>query len=146
MTIQMILDKREDIDKRINIVKGRVGRAFMRTEMDSVVPPDYESAQLLLTDYKNVFSADTANSGDAIYRKEKDISITQRQLRNEYNLLRSYKKSNNKYEVELHKKFSLPVACILFIMTGASLGVLSAKADLPLPPAYLSGFFSFTIF
>ena len=29
--------------------------------------------------------------------------------------------------VEFHKKFSLPVACILFILTGASLGVLFRK-------------------
>ncbi|MEA1881468.1 MAG: LptF/LptG family permease [Candidatus Marinimicrobia bacterium] len=141
MTIQMILKKLEDIDNRIDIVKGRVGRAFMRTEMDSVVPPNFASAQLLLTNYKNAFSADTANSGDAIYRKEKDISIAQRQLRNEYNLLRSYGKSNNKYEVELHKKFSLPVACILFVMTGASLGVLFRKGGFTIATSLSFGFF-----
>jgi len=49
MTIQMILNKRKDIFHRIDIVNGRIGRAFMRTEMDSVVPPNYETAQLLLT-------------------------------------------------------------------------------------------------
>ena len=45
MTIQMILNKRKDIFHRIDIVNGRIGRAFMRTEMDSIVPPNYETAQ-----------------------------------------------------------------------------------------------------
>jgi lipopolysaccharide export LptBFGC system permease protein LptF len=141
MTIQMILNKREDIFHRINIVNGRIGRAFMRTEMDSVVPPNYETAQLLLTNYKDVYAADTTHSGDEIYRKEKDINITERQLRNEFNLLRSYNKSNNKYEVELHKKFSLPVACFLFIMIGASLGVLFRKGGFTIATSLSFGFF-----
>jgi len=141
MTIQMILKKRENILSRVKIVKARVGRAFMRVEMDSIVPPDYEKAKFILTNYKDSFVADTANSADAIYRKEKDITVVERQLRNEFNLLRSYKKSNNKYEVELHKKFSLPVACILFIMTGASLGVLFRKGGFTIATSLSFGFF-----
>jgi len=141
MTIQMILNKRKDIFHRIDIVNGRIGRAFMRTEMDSVVPPNYETAQLLLTNFKDVYAADTSHSGDEIYRKEKDINITERQLRNEFNLLRSYNKSNNKYEVELHKKFSLPVACFLFIMIGASLGVLFRKGGFTIATSLSFGFF-----
>ncbi len=141
MTIQMILDRRKDIHNRMNIVKGRVGRAFLRTEMDSIVPPNYESARALLTEYKDSYTNDSNNSADEIYRKEKDISIAERQLRNEYNLLRSYNKSNNKYEVELHKKFSLPVACILFIMTGASLGVLFRKGGFTIATSLSFGFF-----
>ena len=141
MTIAMILDKRKSINDRLNIVKGRIGRAFIRTGMDSLVPPSLEASQLLLDDYKNKFSADTSNSGDVIYRKEKDIGIVSRQLVNEYNLLRSYSKSSNKYNVELHKKFSLPVACILFIMTGASLGVLFRKGGFTIATGLSFGFF-----
>ncbi|MGY8780386.1 MAG: LptF/LptG family permease [Fidelibacterota bacterium] len=141
MTIKMILNKLEDIDNRITIVKGRVARAFLRTKMDSIVPPNYESAQILLTNYKESYSSDESNSADEIYRKEKDIILAQQQLRNEYNLLRSYGKSNNKYEVELHKKFSLPVACILFIMTGASLGVLFRKGGFTIATSLSFGFF-----
>ena len=67
--------------------------------------------------------------------------IVKRQLRNEYNLLRSYNKSSNKYNVELHKKFSLPVASILFIMTGASLGVLFRKGGFTIATGLSFGFF-----
>ena len=141
MTIAMILEKRKSINDRLDIVKGRIGRALIRTGMDSLVPPSLEASQLLLNNYKNTFSADTSNSGDIIYRKEKDIDVVSRQLTNEYNLLRSYAKSSNKYNVELHKKFSLPVACILFIMTGASLGVLFRKGGFTIATGLSFGFF-----
>ena len=141
MTIAMILEKRKSINDRLDIVKGRIGRALIRTGMDSLVPPSLEASQLLLENYKNAFSADTSNSGDVIYRKEKDIDVVSRQITNEYNLLRSYAKSSNKYNVELHKKFSLPVASILFIMTGASLGVLFRKGGFTIATGLSFGFF-----
>ena len=102
----MILDKREVIIKRTDIVKGRIGRVFMRTGLDSIIPQTFEESELTLSQFKSTFVADTSHSGDEIYRKEKDVDIAVRQLRNEYNLLRSYNKTSNKYEVELHKKFS----------------------------------------
>ena len=141
MTIPMILAKRSNIDDRINIVNGRIGRAFLRTGMDSLVPPSLEASQLIIKKEIERFSSDPINSADDIYRKEKDVDIVKRQLRNEYNLLRSYSKSSNKYNVELHKKFSLPVASILFIMTGASLGVLFRKGGFTIATGLSFGFF-----
>ena len=141
MTIPMILAKRSNIDDRINIVNGRIGRAFLRTGMDSLVPPSLEASQLIIKKEIERFSLDPINSADDIYRKEKDVDIVKRQLRNEYNLLRSYNKSSNKYNVELHKKFSLPVASILFIMTGASLGVLFRKGGFTIATGLSFGFF-----
>ena len=141
MTIPMILDKRTNINDRINIVNGRIGRAFLRIDMDSLVPPSLEASQLLIDEEIVRFSSDSSNNDDDIYRKEKDVDIIRRQLRNEYNLLRSYGKSSNKYNVELHKKFSLPVASILFIMTGASLGVLFRKGGFTIATGLSFGFF-----
>ena len=127
--------------QRINIVNSRIGRAFLRIDMDSLVPPSLEASQLLIDEEIIRFSSDSSNTADDIYRKEKDVDIVKRQLRNEYNLLRSYGKSSNKYNVELHKKFSLPVASILFIMTGASLGVLFRKGGFTIATGLSFGFF-----
>ena len=141
MTIPMILDKRSNINDRINIVNSRIGRAFLRIGMDSLVPPSLEGSQLLIDKEIERFTTDSSNTADDIYRGEKDVDIVRRQLRNEYNLLRSYNKSSNKYNVELHKKFSLPVASILFIMTGASLGVLFRKGGFTIATGLSFGFF-----
>ena len=141
MTVPMIFDKRKNISKRIGIVNSRIGRAFARTGLDSIVPNSFDESKGILLDYKKSYNADTSFTSDQKYKKEKDINITERQLRNEYNLLRSYMKSNNKYEVELHKKFSLPIACILFVMTGASLGVLFRKGGFTIAVGLSFGFF-----
>ena len=141
MTVPMIFDKRENISKRIDIVNSRIGRAFTRTGLDSIVPNSFDESKVILLDYKKSYNADTSFTPDQKYKKEKDINITERQLRNEYNLLRSYMKSSSKYEVELHKKFSLPIACILFVMTGASLGVLFRKGGFTIAVGLSFGFF-----
>ena len=141
MTVPMIFNKRENISNRINIVNSRIGRAFTRTGLDSIVPATFDESQVILSVYKKAYSTDSSFTADEKYKKEKDINITERQLRNEYNLLRSYAKSSNKYEVELHKKFSLPVACILFVMTGASLGVLFRKGGFTIAVGLSFGFF-----
>ena len=141
MTVPMIFDKRENISKRIDIVNSRIGRAFTRTGLDSIVPNSFDESKVILLDYKKSYNADTSFTSDQKYKKEKDINITERQLRNEYNLLRSYMKSSSKYEVELHKKFSLPIACILFVMTGASLGVLFRKGGFTIAVGLSFGFF-----
>ena len=141
MTVPMIFDKRENIYKRIDIVNTRIGRAFTRTGLDSIVPNSFDESKVILLDYKKSYNADTSFTADQKYKKEKDINITERQLRNEYNLLRSYMKSSSKYEVELHKKFSLPIACILFVMTGASLGVLFRKGGFTIAVGLSFGFF-----
>lgn len=35
----------------------------------------------------------------------------------------------NKYEVEIHKKYAIPFACIVFVLVGAPLGVLTRKGS-----------------
>ena len=38
-----------------------------------------------------------------------------------------YLKDINRYNVELHKKFSIPIACLIFILLGIPLGIISKK-------------------
>lgn len=40
------------------------------------------------------------------------------------------KKSINRYLVEIHKKFSIPFACIVFILLGAPIGIMSKRGNL----------------
>jgi lipopolysaccharide export system permease protein len=65
-------------------------------------------------------------------KKEKLRSFNNisRQLENEFMLISNYKKMNNKYLVEIHKKFTLAFACLLFAMTGAPLGILVKRGGI----------------
>jgi len=50
-----------------------------------------------------------------------------RQVRSELNMIQSYQKSININLVEVYKKYSIPAACIVFILVGAPLGMLVRK-------------------
>ena len=74
-------------------------------------------------------------------KKKRHLSSLERQLKNDYNLIKSYKKGKNKYKVEAHKKFSIPFACILFVLLGAPLGILAKKGGFAISTAFSFGFF-----
>ena len=48
-------------------------------------------------------------------------------IKKENNRIDGFQKQINKFLVEMHKKFSLPIACIVFILVGAPLGVTTRK-------------------
>lgn len=53
----------------------------------------------------------------------------------------SYQKQINRYMVEIHKKISMPVACIIFIMVGAPLGMMARRGGMTIASAFSLFFF-----
>lgn len=51
-------------------------------------------------------------------------------LRNMINQANANKNQINRYWVEVHKKYSIPVACIIFVLIGAPLGIKARKGGL----------------
>ena len=62
-------------------------------------------------------------------------------IKTDFNLISNYKKYINKYLVELHKKFSIPFASLIFIIIGAPLGILSKKGGFAMSTSISLGFF-----
>ena len=84
---------------------------------------------------------DTSLSKSVIYKRERQLRSLDRQMKNEFSLISSYSRGYNKYLVEAHKKFSLPVACILFVLLGAPLGVMAKKGGFAVSTSLSFGFF-----
>ena len=63
----------------------------------------------------------------AINRSLRSIKRTIQLIASEINLIKNYKKQQNKYSVEVQKKYSIPFACIVFMLVGAPLGILAKK-------------------
>ncbi len=55
------------------------------------------------------------------------LNIAQSAVRSQLLRLEANKEMINRYEVEIHKKYSLPFACIVFILIGAPLGTMLRK-------------------
>jgi lipopolysaccharide export system permease protein len=69
------------------------------------------------------------------------VNTLRRGLVGDYNLYKSYQKGINRYRVEMHKKFSIPFACIAFILVGAPVGMMARRGGFAVAMALSLGFF-----
>lgn len=60
--------------------------------------------------------------------REEEASV--RIIAREKSGIKSQQKLINSYNVEIHKKYSIPVACIAFVLIGAPLGILARKGNM----------------
>ena len=141
MTVPMMLKKINSYEKRLNIVYKRLSGNFFRTFGDSILPSSIEQGKQFIENNLYKIRNNTTLTKAQIIKKEKRIKNLERQINNEFNLIKSYKKSKNKYGVEIHKKFSIPFACVLFVLLGAPLGVMSKKGGFAVSTSLSFGFF-----
>ena len=127
MDVSMMLKKINDYRHREKVVVNRIKGAFFRTFGDSIEVNNKLIASKIINEKKSSIESDNILTSIEIRKKERQIRNLERQLKNEFNLLKSYQKSRNKYNVEIHKKFSIPFACILFVLLGAPLGVMAKR-------------------
>ena len=141
MTVPMMLRKINSYEKRLNIVYKRLSGNFFRTIGDSILPSSIEQGKQFIENNLYKIRNNTTLTKAQIIKKEKRIKNLERQINNEFNLIKSYKKSKNKYGVEIHKKFSIPFACVLFVLLGAPLGVMSKRGGFAVSTSLSFGFF-----
>ena len=63
------------------------------------------------------------------------------QLRSEMNVISQLERSNYILLVEIHKKYSIPAACLVFVLIGAPLGIMARKGGLAAGGSISLGFF-----
>ena len=64
-----------------------------------------------------------------------------RQIKTDLNLINSYKKSIDRDLVEVHKKYSIPAVCVVFVLIGSPLGILARKRGWAAAAGLSIGFF-----
>ena len=129
----------EAINNRISDIKSNLDIKVNLNDLNSIVS---EIEKLKLIKSKEI-SKNFQESVEGMQINEKIISLnnTSRQLQNEFVLIDNYKKTNNKFRVEIHKKFTLAVACILFTLVGAPLGILVKRGGITIASALSITFF-----
>ena len=127
MTIPMIKSKVSNYEKRIEVVKSRIMGSFFRVIGDSILPHSIENAMETIKVHKKIIKKNKNLTKNQIHKKERQIRNLERQIKNEFGLINSYQKGRNKYQVEIHKKFSIPFACIIFVLIGGPIGVMAKK-------------------
>jgi len=69
------------------------------------------------------------------------IRTGQQRISAQLNIRRGYQRQINMYMVEVHKKYSIPVACIVFVLIGAPLGIMARHGGLAVGAGFSLVFF-----
>ena len=132
------------IYERIENVKKEIGITNLNANtLESI----QEEVDKLKQKHIEISSSENELNDDSIIsnleNKQYILSLTNnaRQFKNEFTLIENYEKSNNKFKVEIHKKFTLALACVLFTMVGAPLGILVRNGGMTIASGLSIAFF-----
>ena len=98
----------------------------------------YLLASDLRTEQKPTSDEEKQNLRSRSIRK---TQAAMQKLDNENNNIDYYQKQINRFQVEIHKKFSIPFASIVFILIGTPLGIKARRGSLGVGVTFSIGFF-----
>ena len=132
------------IYERIENVKKEIGITNLNANTLESIQEEVEKLkqkQIEISSSENELNDDSIISN--IEDKQYILSLTNnaRQFKNEFTLIENYEKTNNKFKVEIHKKFTLALACVLFTMVGAPLGILVRNGGMTIASGLSIAFF-----
>lgn len=130
------------IYERIENVKKEIGITNLNANtLESIQEEIEKLKQIEISSSENELNDDSIISN--LEDKQYILSLTNnaRQFKNEFTLIENYEKTNNKFKVEIHKKFTLALACVLFTMVGAPLGILVRNGGMTIASGLSIAFF-----
>jgi len=150
MTFAMIKEKIKSYEEKITNTHVRIRDRLINEAVKLKIDPGLDSLTLMtpLVAQQTLFKyeldiADTLKEEKigSMIRVKRRLKNLKRGVDSDFSLVTSYRNSINKYLVELNKKFSIPFACIIFILIGAPLGMMARKGGFAVSTAFSLGFF-----
>ena len=127
------------IGESLKALNEHVGRDLHRA-----VGTTFGAAGAAPTNYKPPARADSLT---AVERQQRlsvlllSVRQTLYNIENQLTIVRSYERTNKSLLVEIHKKYSIPVACLVFVIIGAPLGFMARRGGLAAGGGLSLGFF-----
>jgi lipopolysaccharide export system permease protein len=119
MSVSMMLNENSKSELQIRDAESRI---------DSIVSEDRNRLLNPAKDTSKIKALPLDNNPVKIASKKSKDTLTK--LEYEANTIKTYKRQINAMNVEINKKFSIPVACIAFVLIGAPLGIMARKGGL----------------
>jgi len=143
MNYTMMQDKIDSFNEKVENVRTRVENRLSKEALIHI--PTYSTFQEI-SFHLDRFELSVIDSLSTIAPKKVDtfkrrMKNLKRGIKSDFSLINSYLRSINKYTVELHKKFSIPMASLVFILIGAPLGIMVRKGGFSVSMALSLGFF-----
>jgi lipopolysaccharide export system permease protein len=118
---------REDIEKNLEKIRIREEQilGIVQRNLDEVFPVE-------LWPEEGERKEKRTSSPQRQWRGKSSLRIQGilQQIQGERRIIRGYRRSISALRVEVHKKYSIPVACIIFVLIGAPLGVMARQGGL----------------
>ncbi len=143
MNYTMMQDKITSFHEKVENVRARVKNRLSKEALIQI--PTYSTLEEINLHLEK-FELSVIDSLNAVAPKKVDtfkrrMKNLKRGIQSDFSLINSYLRSINNYTVELHKKFSIPLASLVFILIGAPLGIMARKGGFSVSMAFSLGFF-----
>ncbi len=125
----MVRDYRERQKSIQNRIKHDMARWDADTSVFNVKKFDAYLRSLISTLERDSIPASRERQ-QSFQQKIRSLKARQKRLETDTRILEAYKMQENKYLVEVHKKISMPVACIIFVLVGAPLGIIARRGGM----------------
>jgi lipopolysaccharide export system permease protein len=122
MMISKVKSNRNEIDTEFKKIMTEADKLVISAEKNLRNPSNIRNKPTIVPTPNQWKSATT--------KAQRNINRQYQVLRTSKNKISSYQETINRYLVEIHKKFSIPFASIVFILIGAPLGIASRKGSL----------------
>lgn len=119
---------KEDIQKHEKAIEERHEQIgfFIKREMNRLFPEEYLRHDTLREEHGILFNR-LMRQRQGLRRH---VQLNLQQIQNEIRVIEGYKRSISALRVEIHKKYSIPIACIVFVLVGAPLGIMARQGGL----------------
>jgi len=142
MNIAMMRARISEYNRKINTVKTRVAnRISSQTPYRLETDTTRAFAMAMVQQWRQAIADSTGLARKDSLLFARRSNTLERGLVADFSLIRSYKRGINRYLVEIHKKFSIPFACIVFILVGAPVGIMARRGGFAMATAMSLGFF-----
>lgn len=138
----------DSVNLRIDSVGNVYGRQLQEINYVGIVPYENKMVDGKYTQVKNApvaaasvhFNVDSVFAGKSLREKQRYVSSAlerARQTKNEYEFksftISDDKRTIRRHQIEMQKKFTLSIACLIFFFIGAPLGAIIRKGGIGMP-------------
>ncbi len=112
----------------------------MQIRVDSLRKLQYQAEQRVRDNTEQLAKLSSTDSLKKIYQQR--IAILQATIKNDSFVAHLYDLETRKYLVEIHKKYAIPFACIVFVFIGGPLGIMARRGTFGMSASLSLGFFT----
>jgi len=123
---------RSDREMGIDQMQNRVDQALntvtpLRKRIDDYLEGKFE---YLFSDSFVPNFPETTSCQEALSMVKRDASVMVRHVERNQQQIHTQRRVMAKYNIEIHKKYSIPAACLAFILVGAPLGMMTRRGGM----------------